>query len=357
MSPVACTFKMVAFAFTMALVVIFLRGDLVMDVQGQVDEPPVADAGPDQEVHGPVHVEFDGTGSTDDIEVMDLEWELVYEGETVSLQGPLAEFFFEVHGEYSVTLTVTDGSGQTDTDEMVVTVKTVPGVIERVTVIGRNNWNDIAWSRPVHDGGSPVVGCIVYRGTSPDDLEPYYSDWIIRYWSWDPLAENGRTYYYAVAAINEVGMGPLSEVASGMPMAVPDSPQNLTLDIVDGTVSLEWDPPLWSEGRVEVIGYQVHKGTDPDWLYETIDVGMNTSFVDEEVEDGTTYYYVVGALSSLGGSSVSELMNVTVGGEDVDDDERQPEWYELVLSFLLIIGLAGLAYFVLRMERNIGKKE
>ena len=85
----------------------------------------------------------------------------------------------------------------------------------------------------------------------------------------------------------------------GTPMAVPDSPQNLTVQLVDDVVHLEWDPPLWSEGRVDVIGYQVHRGTDPEWLYDTFDVGLNTSFVDEDVEEGVTYYYAIGALSSL----------------------------------------------------------
>jgi hypothetical protein len=346
---------MVAFTFTLALVIIFLRGDLVMDVQAQEDLPPVADAGPDQEVVGPVHVRFDGTGSTDDNGVVNYTWHVTDDDMVIILEGPRPDHFFTHHGVFNVSLTVIDGNGSTDTDSVNITVITVPGVIERVTVIGRNNWNDLAWSEPVHDGGSPVVGCIVYRGTAPDDLEPYYSDWIIRYWTWDPLAKNGFTYYYAVAALNEAGMGPLSHVVNGTPMAVPDSPQNMTVDLVNGTVHLAWDPPLWSEGRVDVIGYQVHRGTDPDWLYETIDVGMNTTYVDEDVEEGTTYYYAVGALSSLGGSSVSELMNVTVGDEA--DEERVPQEYEVALSFLLMAGLAVVLVYILRMERNIGKRE
>jgi PKD repeat protein len=347
---------MVALTVSLALVVIFLRGDLVMDVHGEDDAPPVADAGPDQNVTGPVHVQFDGDGSSDDVGDLEFLWEFQYEGGTVQLEGPSPEFFFSVHGVYQVALTVTDQASQTDTDIVSISVITVPGVIERVTVIGRNNWNDLAWSEPVHDGGSPVIGCIVYRGTTPDDLEPYYSDWIIRYWSWDPLAKNGFTYYYAVAALNEVGMGPLSHVANGTPMAVPDSPQNLTAELVEGTVQLEWDPPLWSEGRVDVIGYQVHRGTDPEWLYDTFDVGLNTSFVDEDVEEGVTYYYAIGALSSLGGSSVTELTNVTLGDASTEE-EQVPQWYEVALSFALMAGLTVVLVYILRMERNIGKKE
>jgi hypothetical protein len=306
-----------------------------MDARGEGLASPVADAGPDQTVTGPAMVTFDGTASTDDLGIESYVWELTYEGETVQLEGPGPEHYFAVHGVYNVVLTVTDGSNATDADTVVVTVVTAPGEIERVSVIGRNNWVEIGWSEPVHDGGSPVIGAIVFRGTTPGTLEPYYSDWWIRGWSWDYLAANGITYYYAVAALNEVGMGPLSEVVNATPMAVPDTPQNLTIEVVDGAVHLEWDPPLWSSGRVNVTGYQVHRGTDPDWLYDTFEVGLDTSYVDEDVEEGVTYYYTVGCDSSFGGSSVTDLMNVTVG----EPPAEEPDWLVTALAMTLVVAV------------------
>jgi PKD repeat protein len=355
MSASVIIWKTLAVSFTLALVVIFLRGDLVMEVRGEVDLPPIADAGPDQEVTGPTQVLFDGTGSSDDFEIANYSWSLTYDDTNTTLEGQRPVFFFAIHGVYEVSLQVTDANGSTDTDTVNITVITVPGEIMRVTVIGRNSWVEIDWDEPVHDGGSPVVGCIVYRGTSPHKLEPYYSDWWIRYWSWDYLATNSITYYYAVAALNDAGMGPLSVIVNATPMAVPDSPQNLTVEVVDGAVHLEWDEPLWTDGRVNVTGYQVHRGTDPEWLYDTFLVGLNTSFVDEDVEEGVKYYYVVGADSSFGGSSVTEVLNVTVG--DSPEEDENPESWEIALSFALMGGLAVLLWFILRMERNIGKRE
>ncbi len=330
---------MFMFTSAIALVVILLRGDLVMEVGGEPDLPPTADAGPDQRVIGPAQVRFDGRGSTDDAGELEYLWEIESERGKVQLEGERPVLFVEHHGEYQVSLTVTDQMDQTDTDTMDLTVVTVPGEIDHVTVIGRNGWVEIAWHEPVHDGGSPVEGCIVYRGTSPDGLEPYFSDWWIRYWSWDYLTQNGITYYYAVAALNEAGMGPLSHVVNATPLAVPDSPQNLTLELVDGAVHLDWDPPLWSDGRVDVTGYQVHRGTDPDWLYDTFDVGLNTSFVDEDLEEGVTYYYAVGADSSFGGSSVTDLVNVTVGGAAV---EEEADWVVGVFAMALVLGCLAL---------------
>ena len=342
--------------FSLAMVIIFLRPDLVSEEVTAAPVGPEADAGPDQNVTGPTLVQFDGTGSSHG-PIRDFTWEFPHSGETVTLNGSRPTFFFEHHGTYDVVLTVTGTEGSTDIDHVTITVITVPGEITRVTVIGRNDWVEIDWDEPVHDGGSPIVGCIVYRSTSPDRLEPYFSDWWIRYWSWDYLAANGITYYYAVAALNEVGMGPLSHTVNATPMAVPDSPQNLTIEVIDGAVHLDWDAPLWSSGRVNVTGYQVHRGTDPEWLYDTFELGLNDSFVDEDVKEGVTYYYVVGADSSFGSSSVTEVVNATVGDVQENGGQETSEWWMVAVGFAIIAGLIVVLSFVLKMEARIGKKD
>ncbi|NIP34317.1 MAG: hypothetical protein GWN18_05215, partial [Thermoplasmata archaeon] len=62
-------------AMVLALVIIFLRGDLIMGAEGEGTEPPVADAGPDQRVNGPAVIQFDGTGSYDDLGITGYAWE------------------------------------------------------------------------------------------------------------------------------------------------------------------------------------------------------------------------------------------------------------------------------------------
>jgi PKD repeat protein len=350
MNAIVIIMRVFLITMVLALVIIFVRGDIVLDAKGEGLGSPVADAGPDQRVTGPVMVSFDGTASTDDLGIEQYLWEFTYDGMPVQLEGVEPQHYFERHGVYTVELTVTDANNATDKDSMTLTVVTVPGEIDRVSVIGRNNWVEIGWSDPVHDGGSPIIGAIVFRGTTPDTLEPYYSDWWIRGWSWDYLAVNGITYYYAVAALNEEGMGPLSEIVNATPMAVPDTPQNLTIEVVDGAVHLEWDPPLWSSGRVNVTGYQVHRGTDPEWLYDTFEVGLNTTFVDEEVEKGVTYYYTVGCDSSFGGSSVTELMNVTVGSVEEETTDVTDDAIALGVALLVFVGLGAMAYLALRSK-------
>ncbi len=290
-----------------------LAGLLSAEAEAAPDQtPPVADAGPDQLIFVVMAIHLDGSGSTDDVAVAGHVWTFEYGGGTVTLEGEHAYFLFEVHGNYTVTLTVTDEAGNSDTDTVRLEVYTPPGRITSATLIPRDGWVELAWSPPEDEGGTNVTGTMIFRGTNPDELVPWTSDWYMRYWHWDPYVENGLTYYYAFAAINAVGMGPLSDVYNSTPMAVPATPRNLTVRHVDGAVHLSWEPPAEEIGRVPVTGYEVHRGTDPDWLYDTFDVGMNTTFVDTGVREGRTYYYVVGASSELGSGNVTEVMNVTV---------------------------------------------
>lgn len=94
--------------------------DAVVNVSASA--PPVADAGDDQAVDVGAEVSFDGSGSTDDMLVVNYTWTFSYDGGTETLYGEAPEFTFEVAGEYNVTLTVKDFEGQTDADYVTITV-------------------------------------------------------------------------------------------------------------------------------------------------------------------------------------------------------------------------------------------
>ena len=94
-----------------------------------------------------------------------------------------------------------------------------------------------------------------------------------------------------------------------------------------------------------VTGYEVHRGTDPDWLYDTWSVGMNTTFTDPDVEEGVTYYYAVGATSHLGSSTVTPVEDVTV-------EEKEESAYVTAIAMTIVLGLflviLGLLYYELK---------
>jgi hypothetical protein len=89
-----------------------------------VDEtPPIADAGQDSAVEQGTVVSLDGKGSSDNFgSIDDYNWTFDHDGGPVLLTGSSPLFTFDVPGNYSITLTVTDSSGNSDTDTTWVNV-------------------------------------------------------------------------------------------------------------------------------------------------------------------------------------------------------------------------------------------
>jgi hypothetical protein len=82
----------------------------------------------------------------------------------------------------------------------------------------------------------------------------------------------------------------------------------LTAGIGNGAVALNWTAVT---GAADVLSYNVKRSTIDNGTYTTIatNVGL-ISFADTNVSNGTTYYYVVSAVNSLGESSDSAPASV-----------------------------------------------
>ena len=101
---------------------------------GEANQPPVADAGPDQAVILGSIVTFDGSGSSDpDGTIMSYDWSF---GDGNVGSGETTTHVYALSGEYEVSLTVEDDDGAIDTDISIVTVQTpqdaVRGLISSV---------------------------------------------------------------------------------------------------------------------------------------------------------------------------------------------------------------------------------
>jgi len=83
--------------------------------------PPTADAGSDQSVALGSSVTLDGSLSTDNYAVVNYTWTFS-DGSAVTLYGVTKQYTFTTLGAHTVTLTVRDAAGLTDTDTVVVTV-------------------------------------------------------------------------------------------------------------------------------------------------------------------------------------------------------------------------------------------
>ncbi len=93
-----------------------------------------------------------------------------------------------------------------------------------------------------------------------------------------------------------------------LPLVIPSAPTGLTAAIGNGQVTLNWTAVT---GAADVLSYNVQRSTINDGTYTTIatNVGL-VSFTDKNVSNGTTYYYAVSAVNSLGESSNSAPASV-----------------------------------------------
>ena len=86
------------------------------------NDPPVADAGPDQSVVVDTVCTIDGSGSSDNVGILTYLWEFTDDGAPVEAHDESFDYTFTVVGEYEVTLTVVDGAGHEDSDTATITV-------------------------------------------------------------------------------------------------------------------------------------------------------------------------------------------------------------------------------------------
>ncbi len=189
--------------------------------------PPVADAGPDQEVQVGTIVTFDGDQSFDLGGIINYTWSFFDDG-NVTLYWRNTSHMFGTSGSFLVTLVVKDIMGYTGTDATWVNVTAPPSAPTNLTVEqGERGELRLTWN-PVND----VAGYNLYRANISGGPHKQVDEEIIT----SPLFNDtglpdATTFYYTVTAVDFwEGESPPSLEASGMTMTVGE----------DGTLGEYW---------------------------------------------------------------------------------------------------------------------
>lgn len=184
----------------------------------------------------------------------------------------------------------------------------LPTAPQNLAATSTPNTITLNWSAPVSDGGSPISHYRLYRGTSSDRKLVLATTSNFTYT--DTGLTNGATYYYQIAAVNAVGIGPRSNEASSTPQATtPSAPQNLRASPTTDNITLNWDPPA-SNGGATITAYTIYHGTSPGsatWLDTTSDL----TYLHWGLDPGTTHYYQVSAMNSVGEGPRTDEIEVT----------------------------------------------
>ena len=177
---------------------------------------------------------------------------------------------------------------------------------------------DLSWSAPSSDGGSAITG---YRievsadGSTWSDLEADTGSTTTSYSHTGLTA--GSTRHYRVSAINSAGTGLASNVAIGTtdPPDVPGAPTGLTAEVSESEakVDLSWTVPA-DTGGAPITGYQIESSVDGNAPWTVVDTTGDVAGYTDEGDDnngpmfevGTTRYYRVAAINSVGAGPFSD---------------------------------------------------
>jgi len=119
---------------------------------------------------------------------------------------------------------------------------------------------------------------------------------------------NGTIYYYVVSALNSAGESANSSQASATPAAPgtpPPAPSGLGATAGNAQVSLAWT------ASAGATSYHLKRSTTSGGPYTQVAAPSTTSDIDTGLTNGTTYYYVVSALNTVGESANSAQASAT----------------------------------------------
>jgi fibronectin type 3 domain-containing protein len=156
----------------------------------------------------------------------------------------------------------------------------------------------LCWSLPRNDGGTPITGYTVLRGTGPDSLMTLATVGMAT--SHDDVGlKNGNGYWYAVFATNALGRGPACDAVYAVALGLPAAP-DVIVEVAGSMVEVRWNPPS-ATGGADVTGYSLYRGLDPGSMSAIKQLAAtSTLYHDADVELGVTYYYAVSATTAAG---------------------------------------------------------
>jgi hypothetical protein len=180
------------------------------------------------------------------------------------------------------------------------------------------------------------------------------------------LAE-GSNYSYYFSASDILGLSAQSTEEIEGPAVIDDTPQPVPSTPIDITIKVPDDQGelrlSWKRGEGDVTGYNIYRSTSPlsgsDYsnfqLIGTVNE-FTTTYSDTELNDETTYYYVIRAFDSQGQESdyTQEVSGTTIAEPE---DQVEPEDNFLIPLLIIIIIIVLILVVFIAARRRMSERE
>ncbi len=191
----------------------------------------------------------------------------------------------------------------------------VPLAIGDLGASGSDSEVDLSWSAPGNNGSAITDYIIEYKETA----QPTYSIFADGTSASTAVTvtglNNGVSYDFRVSAVNSVGQGPISNVASATPTpaaTAPSAVQNLAGAVGEEQVVLTWNAPA-SDGGAAITDYVVsYRETGmPGYSSYADGVTSITGTTVTGLTAGTSYDFRVAAVNSVGTGPNTDITGFT----------------------------------------------
>lgn len=201
-------------------------------------------------------------------------------------------YFYQVSGLSAA------GEGPRSNEAFATPNPLVPTAPRDLVATAGNSNVSLTWAAPISNGGSPIIGYRIYRGTTSGGETLLLEVGNVTSHT-DTGLTNGVTYFYQVGAVNLAGESARSNETNATPVTVPSAARSLTARSGNGQITLDWRAPAF-DGGLPVTNYTIYRGSSPGGQTPFLELGDVLSHADTGLTNGVTYYYRVTATNAIG---------------------------------------------------------
>ena len=220
---------------------------------------------------------------------------------------------------YSFRVKAVSSVGTSDASNVISTTPGIPGEPTSLRPTALNQSVRLTWAAPSLNGGSAVTDYLVEYTTDLSAGYLLFDDGV----STSTTATvtgltNGTSYFFRVKAVNTIGTGQPSGVASGAPWAivVPSAPVDVRVTNIElNQIALSWTAPV-SDGGSSVSDYLIEYSSNAGLAWATFADPTSTirSTTVTGLVNATSYIFRVSAINISGTGAASTATTAVAPG-------------------------------------------